>query len=148
VTARDWLTLLIAFEGAPEGLDPVRIQKGMFLFARETDVPATQKYDFRPYNYGPMSRQIYDDLDALVAGDLVEQVPVRGQSWTLYRATAQGVTRGNELVAQAGALYPQAVEHLFATKGAVASVSFEELLTDVYDRYPDMATKSVFRRRA
>jgi uncharacterized protein len=148
VTARGWLTLLIAFEGAPEGLDPVRIQKGMFLFARETDVPATQKYDFRPYNYGPMSRQIYDDLDALVAGDLVEQVPVRGQSWTLYRATTAGVARGNELVAQASDVYPKAVEHLFVTKGAVASVSFEELLTDVYDRYPDMATKSVFRRRA
>jgi hypothetical protein len=95
-----------------------------------------------------MSRQIYDDLDALVAGDLVEQVPVRGQSWTLYRATALGVARGNELVAQAGDVYSQAVEHLFATKAAVASVSFEELLTDVYDRYPDMATKSVFRRRA
>jgi uncharacterized protein YwgA len=148
MTPQDWLTLLIAFEGAPEGLDPVRIQKGMFLFAQETDVPLAQKYDFRPYNYGPMSRRIYDDLDTLVAGGLVEQVPVRGQSWTLYRATPAGVARGNALVTQANAVHPEAVAHLFATKAAVASVSFEELLTDVYDRYPDMATKSVFRRKA
>jgi uncharacterized protein YwgA len=140
--------LFIAFEGAPEGLDPVRLQKGMFLFEREADVPATQKYDFRPYNYGPMSKQIYDDLDALVAGGLVEQVPVSGQSWTLYRATPAGVARGGEILRDAGAAYPAAVQQLFDMKSSVASVSFEELLTDVYDRYPDMATKSVFRRRS
>jgi uncharacterized protein YwgA len=147
VTRRDWLELFIAFEGAPEGLDPVRLQKGMFLFERETSVPGAQKYDFRPYNYGPMSKQIYDDLDALVAGGLVEQIPVRGQSWTLYRATPAGISRGSEILEQASTLYPAAVQQLFETKASVASVSFEELLTDVYDRYPAMATKSVFRRR-
>lgn len=148
MTRQDWLNLLIAFEGAPEGLDPVRLQKGMFLFERNADVPRMQKYDFRPYNYGPMSKQIYDDLEALVAGGLVEQVPVQGQSWTLYRATDAGVERGKRVLESVGQAYPDAVQFLFETKANVASVSFDELLTDVYDQYPEMATKSVFRRRS
>lgn len=147
MTRREWLELFIAFEGAPEGLDPVRLQKGMFLFEREADVPPAQKYDFRPYNYGPMSSQIYQDLDVLVAGGLVEQVPVRGQSWTLYRSTPAGVERGQQLVLAASSAHPAAVRDLFDIKARVASVSFDDLLTDVYDKYPDMAVKSVFRRR-
>lgn len=79
--------LFIAFEGAPRGLDPVRLQKGMFLFAQETDVPARQKYEFRAYNYGPMSPDIYSDIDKLVASGLVEPVAVEGQSWSRYRPT-------------------------------------------------------------
>jgi hypothetical protein len=93
-----------------------------------------------------MSKQIYEDLDALVAGGLVEQVPVRGQFWTLYRSTPAGIARGGEILTQASEAYLAAVQQLFETKASVASVSFEELLTDVYDRYPAMAAKSVFRR--
>jgi hypothetical protein len=31
---RDWLLLFAAYEGAPDGLDPIRFQKGLFLFAK------------------------------------------------------------------------------------------------------------------
>jgi uncharacterized protein YwgA len=81
MTRRDWLMLFISFEGAPRGLDPVRLQKGMFLFGQEVaEVPPDEKYTFRPYNYGPMSKAIYDDLDGLVADGLVEKVAVEGQA--------------------------------------------------------------------
>jgi hypothetical protein len=140
--------LFISYEGAPRGLDPVRLQKGMFLFSEETDVPEDQKYDFRPYNYGPMSRGIYDDLDWLVADGLVEPTPVEGQSWSRYRPTDAGIERSHALLAQATADHPTAAQHLYETKQAVASVTFHELLEDVYQRYPDYATQSVFQRRA
>lgn len=145
---RDWLALFVALEGAPDGLDPVRIQKGMFLFGQEADVPAGQKYSFRPYNYGPMSKSVYDDLDRLVADGLVKTVPVEGQSWFRYKPTGQGVTRGRELLATMLAEHPDATNRLYATKKAVASMTFRALLEDVYDRYPDFATNSIFRRRA
>jgi uncharacterized protein YwgA len=140
--------LFIAFEGAPRGLDPVRLQKGLFIFAAETDVPAAEKYEFRPYNYGPMSRDIYGDVDQLVAEGLVERVPVEGQSWSRYRPTRRGVERGSELLADAKARHLDAARKLYDTKGTVASMTFDALLEDVYDRYPDYATQSVFRRRA
>jgi len=67
MSRRDWLLILCAYQGAPRGLDPVRLQKGMFIFARSGARPAREQYDFRAYDYGPMSPQIYQDLDWLVA---------------------------------------------------------------------------------
>src|ERR1700689_4427203 len=65
VKRRDWLLLFAAYEGAPDGLDPIRFQKGLFLFARRARVPARSNYTFKPYDYGPMSTAIYNDLDRL-----------------------------------------------------------------------------------
>ncbi|MDX6680210.1 MAG: hypothetical protein QOG94_249 [Solirubrobacteraceae bacterium] len=149
MTRRDWLMLFISFEGAPRGLDPVRLQKGMFLFGEEVaDVPDTQKYSFRPYNYGPMSSAIYADLDRLVADGLIESVPVEGQSWSRFRPTERGVQRGMQLLEAATADQRRGVQHLYETKRSVARMSFDALLEDVYERYPQYATKSVFKRRA
>ncbi|HEX4806730.1 MAG TPA: hypothetical protein VFU94_12595 [Conexibacter sp.] len=145
---RDWLMLLISYEGAPRGLDPVRLQKGMFLFSQETDVPPAEKYDFRPYSYGPMSRNVYEDLDALVERGLVERVPVEGQSWSRFKPTESGIARGRELVARAMKERPQAARHLYDVKRFVASRTFAALLENVYDRYPDYAVNSIFRRRS
>jgi hypothetical protein len=36
---RDWLLLFAAYEGAPDGLDPIRFQKGLFLFAKRAHAP-------------------------------------------------------------------------------------------------------------
>jgi uncharacterized protein YwgA len=148
LTRRDWLALFIAFEGAPGGLDPVRLQKGMFLFRMEAKVPETQKYSFRPYNYGPMSAGIYSDLDALVEEGAVKTVPVEGQSWSLYQVTGNGIQDAHVIIEAAAAEHEDAVKHLFQIKQSVAGMTFAELLEDVYDRYPDYATASVFRRRA
>jgi DNA-binding PadR family transcriptional regulator len=143
--ARNRLLLFIALDGAPRGLDPVRLQKGMFLFAQESDADAEEKYSFIPYNYGPMSAQIYTDLDDLVSEGLVETVPVNGQSWSRYVATDRGRERGRALMS--GEVPAPAARRLHAIKRDVASKTFREVLEDVYDRYPDFATKSVFRRQ-
>lgn len=144
----DWLTLFIALEGAPDGLDPVRLQKGLFLFAEEAEsVPDEQRYEFRPYSYGPMSRDIYTDLDVLVASGLVEKVPVEGQSWSRYKPTFRGIEKSHRLMKEAMDKYPDDAKHLHDTKQSVAGMTFAALLEDVYARYPDFATKSIFRRR-
>jgi DNA-binding PadR family transcriptional regulator len=146
MTARDWLTILIGYEGAPAGLDPVRLQKGLFLFAQEASgVAAEEKYEFKPYNYGPMSTQIYRDLDQLEADGLVERVPVEGQRWSRYRATASGVATVRRLLTEMDDSGSNAARLLFSIKRQVAGVGFRELLEDVYQRYPAYAEESVFR---
>ncbi len=62
--------LLIAHEASPRGLEPVRVQKALFLLAREGDIPRDEQYRFVPYNYGPMSVGVYRDVAALVAAGL------------------------------------------------------------------------------
>jgi len=148
MTRSDWLMLFIAFEGAPGGLDPVRLQKGLFLFAQEaTSVPSDQRYAFRPDSYGPMSRDIYDDLKALVSAGLVETVAVEGQTWSRYKPTLRGVERGRRLIREAVDNHPLATRQLFDTKQSVARMTFASLLEDVYERYPAYASRSIFRQR-
>jgi hypothetical protein len=48
MTRRDWLLIFFALKGSPEGTDPVRIQKGMFLFAMEAELGDEQKSGFSP----------------------------------------------------------------------------------------------------
>ncbi len=139
--ARDRLLLFVALDGAPSGLDPVRLQKGMFLDAQEGD---GEGYSFIPYNYGPMSAQIYSDLEDLVSEKLVEEVPVKGQSWSRYVATDKGLQHGRELLGHEPS--DRTAQHLYAIKKDVVSKPFKALLEDVYERYPEFAEKSVFRR--
>src|SRR5438093_519347 len=55
---RGWLMLLLGLRGEKGlvGLDPVRIQKAMFLFSRL--VPSEEAYPFAPYHYGPYSFEL------------------------------------------------------------------------------------------
>lgn len=138
----DWLLIYCAFKGAPDGLDPVRIQKGMFRLAQEGSLPPAECYAFAPYHYGPMSRQLYADVDELEARSLVKGEPVDGYSWKRYRATPAGVEQARSTARGAR---PIALERLFGIKREISQQSFAELLRDVYERYPEFATKSVFR---
>ena len=142
MTPRDWLLLYFALKGAPGGLDPVRIQKGMFLLAQEGELPEGEAYDFGPYHYGPMSSQVYSDLEYLEATGLLEGTPVPGYSWNRYRATERGVEKAREFRDHANV---DSVRKLFEIKQDVASKTFNALLRDVYARYPAYASRSVFR---
>ena len=71
MTRRDWLLLLVARHADARGLEPVRVQKALFLHAREGGVPARERYWFVPYNYGPMSP--------------------RGSSWRATRRSSQSL---------------------------------------------------------
>jgi hypothetical protein len=149
VSRRGWLLLLLAFEGAPDGLHPVRVQKSMFLLAEDPqlDLPAGEGYEFVPYNYGPMSKSIYADLDELEAQALIRRVPVEGQSWTLFQATPKGLEAAQGLVdGMVGRDIPVA-RKLFEIKRMVAGMTFAELVQYVYERFPDYESNSIFRRQ-
>ena len=147
MTRCEWLLILCAYHGAPDGLDPVRLQKAMFLFSRSEDVPRTEQYTFKPYDYGPMSPGIYADLDALVAEGLLEAHSVPGKSWSRYIATELGRQAAEtSLKRLAGQREKSRAKRLYEIKQSVASASFNELLERVYKEHPDMAVNSVFHR--
>jgi uncharacterized protein YwgA len=146
VRKRDWLLLFAALKGPAEGVDPIRFQKGLFLFSQEVGAPEEERYHFEPYNYGPMSREIYRDLDDLVAEGLLERRPVPGQPWKRFRATESGRAQAQQLLDQADTPTLTAARALYEIKQSTVSKGFAELLNDVYDRYPAYASRSVFRR--
>jgi len=149
MTRRDWLLLFAAYEGAPDGLDPIRFQKGLFLFAQRAHVPALSKYTFKPYGYGPMSPGIYRDLDRLVEDGLLERVPVHGKRWSRYKPSKITFLEGQRILKQAeDEKLLGAARELFQIKQDVSSLRFNELLERVYAEHPEFAVNSIFRRSA
>jgi hypothetical protein len=146
MSRRDWLLLLIGASERSSGLDPVRVQKGMFLLAREAGLPPAERYAFRPYNYGPMSVGVYADLDALVHCGLVVRVPVEGLRWTCSALSSAGAARAAALTTTARRDAPLAHRRLLRIAGLLDRLTFAELLRTVYERYPEFAARSVFRR--
>ncbi len=141
------LTLLTFLNGAgKEELDPVRIMKGLFLVAQEARpdwLRDEDRYSFEPYNYGPCAFEIYDDLKELGAQGYVLLTQRPSVSWSFYSLTPQGEQAVKE---EGRRLQPGLVRYLGQLRQFVTNLSFRALLNAVYDRYPDYAINSVFRR--
>jgi hypothetical protein len=150
MSRRDWLLLLLAYEGAPDGLHPVRVQTSVFLLAHDDQLglDAGEAYEFVPYNYGPMSKQVYADLDQLAGEGLIRRVPVQGQSWTLFQTTPKGLEVAQRLVDAMAAGEIPVARRLFEIKQLVVGLTFAQLVEYVYDRYPVFETRSIFRSRS
>ncbi len=140
LSPRDWLLLL--FLEAPKAIDRVRIQKALFLFAKRSNAPEDQKYDFEPYNYGPFSFQIYPDLGSLVSGGALRAESVPWMNTPLYAVTDEGSSRAREIAEIAP---PKRLRLLHDMRAYVIERDFNTLLRDVYRLYPEFATRSVFR---
>src|SRR5437667_9254060 len=112
--------------------DPIRIQKGLFLFAMEGGIPNQQQYHFVPYNYGACSFEIYGDLDSLVKLGLVEKKQNVWESWPRYRLTEAGEATVQELSHEAD---PDALTKLATTKQRLFGQAFFEMLREIYRKY-------------
>ena len=144
MTPSDWLLLLISARPNRQGLDPIRLQKGMFLLAREAGISPRERYWFVPYNYGPMSPALYRDLERMESEGLIERNLVLDESWRRLTPTEAGAQRARALRRRARRASPEAVAELSRIKRAIVSMTFSELIADVYRRYPYFARRSVF----
>lgn len=115
----------------------------MFKFSKEAEVPKNETYEFVPYNWGPCSFEIYNDLASLRDSGLVQAVPTAG-GWSAYRLTPAGQTRATQLRGKANR---KSFQQLVSIRQWVVERPFEELLRDVYDEYPDYATQSMFVKK-
>lgn len=140
LSPRDWLLLLLT--GAAEPIDRVRIQKAMFLFAERSKAPASEKYSFEPYHYGPFSFAIYPDLTALEREGLIQAELTGWSRSPSYALTRAGLERAAAIKRGIPAPRLELLGHL---RDWVAQRSFSQLLRDIYKLYPEYATKSIFR---
>lgn len=141
----DWLLLLLALRDANKPLDPVRLQKGLFLLGEEGGLPDEEAYHFEPYDYGPFSAEIYRDLQILLDAEHAEELAVPGYNWKRYAVTGAGLERARKLVQRLGPQQRGALRSLATIKAELLALKFDALLRRVYDDYPDYAENSVFR---
>ena len=141
----DWLLAFLVAD--PDGpLDPVRVQKGMFLLAMRAALADAERYRFEPYAYGPMSRGLYGDVRRLCRDGLLDAIAIEGAAWRLLALTPAGRREAADRAERAGRERPEVLATLTAIRREITAMSFTELLEHVYDRHPDYAVRSVFRR--
>jgi uncharacterized protein len=136
--------LILACLAAGEGkaFEPVQIQKLVFLFQEKASAAIGSKpFHFKPYDYGPFSKEVYDVLDGLASEGKVEVQHFPSQSVRKYAATVQGQQEGKSIINSMNGQYK---EFLGRLTNWVLSIGFAELVGAVYKEYPDMRANSVF----
>lgn len=137
------ITLLVIESAGDEGLSPIQIQKSLFLIG-ESHLPELPSdfYDFYPYNYGPFTEEVYDDVDVLVDEGMIAKVLKSGESWFRYVVTPKGRDRIQEIIKESS---DELNKYAIETVKWVCSLSFSELLRAIYAKYPDYKINSVFQ---
>lgn len=131
----------LAAEGAYVPFSPAQAQKLLFLIDREaselTDGP---HFNFEPHDYGPIDKEVYDELDDLAENDRVEMQRVgRFRQYVLTPAGHEkGCEEPSKLPESGSTFVRQAAEW-------VRSVTFQQLIAGIYNQYPEMRVKSIFR---
>jgi len=93
---RAWLLLAIAIAG-DSGLSPVQIQRSLFLLGQKREEQVGPGfYEFEPHDSGPFSRDVYVDIDALVAAEHVVKEWVPASSSSAFRLSDAGRARVSE----------------------------------------------------
>jgi hypothetical protein len=141
---KDWTLLTIA-EAGGEQLQPVQLQKALFLIGatlKRADLGTDSFYVFEPYDYGPFCAEIYIDASSLESDGLVEIIRPPASRYNLYSATPPGLATAAHL---RGQLSYAAADYLKRVVSWVRRASFSEIVAAVYARYPEMKVNSVFR---
>jgi uncharacterized protein YwgA len=134
--------VLAALSPAKNGLyTPVMVQKLFFLIDRVIPkLVGGPYYNFVPYNYGPFDAEVYNDLENLAHQGHVQII--LEEKWRNYALTESGLQRGEKSF---GLFDPKAQEFIIAASETVRRLSFTELVSAIYKKYPDMQKNSVFQ---
>lgn len=119
-----------------------RFQKLVFLAQNEHE--GATPYDFEPADYGPFSRELYDDLDLLDARGFVDcrvEETKLGNEKQVYELTDKG-RRAVERAREEGEGFPIDDDGITETLSEYGDMSLWELLEYVYDEYPSLARNS------
>jgi hypothetical protein len=142
------LRLLYApVEGGSKSIEgTTRIVKGIFLidrmFQEKLDGFTGTGFEFRPYKYGHFDQSIYEAIDRLRAEELVEKRANGKYKGDEFRLTMEG----EQIARQAyNELDDDEKELLSWIKGKHVNQPVAQLLSFVYNRYPDMAEESQYK---
>lgn len=137
---RSDLVLAALATGSLHQYKPVQVQKMFFLIEENIPECVDEHFHFEPYNYGPFDKEVYNELERLSSrGDIHIG---RESRWNYYQLTQNGLKKGIELLNQ----LPDPIrEYIEAVSEFVRTSSFTELVSAIYEAYPDMKVNSVFQ---
>lgn len=136
------LDLLLKIIAAADGekVTPAQLQKVAFLVGMEfpQEVPSDY-YEFRKYNYGPFSADVYRDAEQLDReGKISISIHPRG-GWREYAATVKGSRIDlKQIPAEMTVFIEDKVNWALG-------LSFQELVRAIYIEFPEYRENSVFQ---
>ncbi len=140
--------VLAAMSPAHTGpFSPVQVQKLFFLLDRNIAEQINgPHFDFEPYDYGPFDKAVYDELGEMSDDGFVEIIePGSFGSTRTYRLTSEGYETGKKSLDK----LPETVQqYILEVVEFVRSLSFAQLVSAIYQAYPDTKVNSVFSDRA
>lgn len=144
MTRQDFMiAVLAAAEGASH--TPVQVQKLFFLLDENVgERVGGRHFAFRPWDYGPFDRAVYDELEQLESAGLVQILRSPGGRWRTYDLTKMGQEKGEARLRE---LKPDVAEYIRRLSRWVRSLSFSQLVSSIYRAYPEMAARSVFQHQ-
>jgi hypothetical protein len=141
VARSDFVLAALAAGGEGRSFSPVQVQKLFFLLDREaTDLIGGPHFNFSPYDYGPFDREVYGELEKL---QLAGWVDTSGSSnYRRYMLSPEGFAQGAERLNLWSAT---AREYVTQVAEWIQKLNFQQLVSAIYVKYPDMKVNSVFR---
>ncbi len=126
-----------------------RMQKMLFLLQQEYKSCDFQ-YRFHAYDYGPYSNTLQSDVDELIDQGLLQEEPeplINGKCKYRYSITKKGIKLVEKILAEPKNKKLQLKEIYESSekiKKYANNLSINELLKDVYSRFPEYTKFSVF----
>lgn len=137
----DYVLAVLSAGSEQARFSPVQVQKLFFLLDREVpDQVGGPYFSFQPYDYGPFDSKVYNELDRLELLSLVDRVG--HGSYRNYLLTPEGIRRGQTALAT---LPEELRRYIGDLSKWTRSLSFNQLVSEIYRRYPDMKVNSVFK---
>jgi len=121
---------------------PVQLQKILFLLERNI----SQKmggpfFHFEPYHYGPFDKDVYREIDKLVATNDIVLYQQGYSNVNRYLLSEKGYHKGMDVF---NSYNDEQKAYIKEVCAFVRSLSFEQLLNSIYKAYPEMKVKSIF----
>jgi len=130
---------LVAFLAASDGgVDPDRLQKGLFLLSEAGVIPSEERYRYEPYLDGPAAFDVWSDLDALVEDGLVTLRAVAGSRWREFRLSLRGRNEARTVEERIG---PDAAGAVSDARSFVDSMRSHDLTAWMAARFPRFAPR-------
>lgn len=137
-----WALAAISYAGE-KGLTPAQLQKSLFLFEKAFDKKIGDFYNFTPYNYGPFDKSVYTDAEIFVGKNLVRKSDGNANhTWSIYAITQSGEQLSETIVKE---LEPKMSNHLKKIVEWAQGLTFQQLISTVYQHYPEYKVNSVFK---
>lgn len=138
-----------------------RLEKLLFLASKEQEIDklVEDPFVFRPYHYGPYSKEVYEAVELLEEAGLVQEERFLGENQldeaeelALDVSEELGVERrfrltpaGEKVADLLASRTPEAFQRLSTVKKAYGNLSLKRLIRYVYSKYPEFAEKSVIK---